>query len=134
MPERVVARLARALAPAALAGRRILLVGVAYKKNVDDTRESPALRLWDLLAARGAEVAYFDPHVRAIPATRAHPELAGTPRIDWSPKMLAGFDAALAVTDHDAVDWEALAAAVPLVVDTRNVYDDRPRPARIVKA
>ena len=134
MPERVVARLAGALAPAALAGRRILLVGVAYKKNVDDTRESPALRLWDLLAARGAEVAYFDPHVRAIPATRAHPELAGTPRIDWSPKMLAGFDAALAVTDHDAVDWEALAAAVPLVVDTRNVYDDRPRPARIVKA
>ena len=134
MPERVVARLAGALAPAALAGRRILLVGVAYKKNVDDTRESPALRLWDLLAARGAEVAYFDPHVRAIPATRAHPELAGTPRIDWSPKMLAGFDAALAVTDHDAVDWEALAAAVPLVVDTRNVYDDRPRRARIVKA
>ena len=48
--------------------------------------------------------------------------------------MIAGFDAALAVTDHDAVDWEALAAAVPLVVDTRNVYDDRPRRARIVKA
>ena len=134
MPERVVARLAEALAPAALAGRRILLVGVAYKKNIDDTRESPALRLWDLLAARGAEVAYYDPHVRAIPATRAHPELAGTPCLDWSQEALAGFDAALAVTDHDAVDWEALAAAVPLVVDTRNVYDDRPRPARIVKA
>ena len=134
MPERVVARLAEALAPAALAGRRILLVGVAYKKNIDDTRESPALRLWDLLAARGAEVAYYDPHVLAIPATRAHPELAGTPCLDWSREALAGFDAALAVTDHDAVDWEALAAAVPLVVDTRNVYDDRPRPARIVKA
>ena len=134
MPERVVARLADALAPAALAGSRILLVGVAYKKNIDDTRESPALRLWDLLAARGAEVAYYDPHVLAIPATRAHPELAGTPCIDWSREALAGFDAALAVTDHDAVDWEALAAALPLVVDTRNVYDERPRPARIVKA
>ena len=134
MPERVVARLADALAPAALAGSRILLVGVAYKKNIDDTRESPALRLWNLLAARGAEVAYYDPHVLAIPATRAHPELAGAPCIDWSREALAGFDAALAVTDHDAVDWEALAAALPLVVDTRNVYDERPRPARIVKA
>ena len=134
MPERVVARLADAVAPTALAGSHILLVGVAYKKNIDDTRESPALRLWDLLAARGAEVAYYDPHVSAIPATRAHPELAGTPCIDWSREALAGFDAALAVTDHDAVDWEALATAVPLVVDTRNVYDERPRPARIVKA
>ena len=134
MPERVVARLADALAPAALAGSRILLVGVAYKKNIDDTRESPALRLWDLLAARGAEVAYYDPHVLAIPATRAHPELAGAPCIDWSREALGDFDAALAVTDHDAVDWEALAAALPLVVDTRNVYDERPRPARIVKA
>ena len=134
MPERVLARLADALAPAALAGSRIVLVGVAYKKNIDDTRESPALRLWDLLAAQGAEVAYYDPHVLAIPATRAYPELAGMPCIGWSRETLAGFDAALAVTDHDAVDWEALAAAVPLVVDTRNVYDKRPRPARIVKA
>ena len=134
MPERVIARLAEAQAPAALAGSRILLVGIAYKKNIDDTRESPALRLWGLLAARGAEVAYYDPHVSAIPATRAYRALAGTPCIDWSRKTLAGFDAALAVTDHDAVDWEALAAAVPLVVDTRNVYDERPRQARIVKA
>ncbi len=134
MPERVVARLAEALAPVALAGSRILLVGVAYKKNIDDTRESPALRLWELLAARGAETAYFDPHVPALPATRAYPGLAGSSCIDWSREALAGFDAALAVTDHDAVDWESLAAAVPLVVDTRNVYDKRPRPARIVKA
>ena len=134
MPERVIARLAGELAPAALAGSRILLAGVAYKKNIDDIRESPALRLWELLEAGGADVAYFDPHVRTIPPTRAHPELAGTSRIEWSPKALAGFDAALAVTDHDAVDWESLAAAVPLVVDTRNVYDDRPRRARIVKA
>jgi len=134
MPERVTARLAEALAPAALAGSRILLVGVAYKKNIDDIRESPALRLWTLLAARGADIAYFDPHVPVLPATRAWPERAGAPGIAWSPEALAGFDAALAVTDHDAVDWEALAAAVPLVVDTRNVYDKRPRRARIVKA
>ncbi len=134
MPERVVERLARALAPNELAGSRILLVGIAYKKNIDDTRESPALRLWEILAGCGAQVAYFDPHVPAVPATRAHPELAGVPSIDGSPGALAGFDAALVVTDHDAVDWETVAAAVPLVVDTRNVYDDRPRPARIVKA
>ena len=134
MPERIVVRLAEALAPAALTGSRILLVGVAYKKNIDDTRESPAFRLWELLGACGAEVAYFDPHVPALPATRAHPELAGAQSIDGAPETLAGFDAAIAVTDHDAVDWEALAAAAALVVDTRNVYDDRPRPARIVKA
>ena len=134
MPERVVARLAEALAPSGLAGRHILLVGVAYKKNIDDTRESPALRLWELLAAAGARVAYFDPHVPELPVTRAHPELAGKPAIHPSPEALAGFDAAIAVTDHDAVDWEALAAAAALVVDTRNVYDGRPRRARIVKA
>jgi len=134
MPERVIAELAGALAPARLAGSRILLVGVAYKKNIDDTRESPALRLWELLAARGAEIAYFDPHVPAIPVTRAWPEIAGARSIAWAPERLAGFDAALAVTDHDAVDWEALAATVPTVVDTRNIYDGRPRAARIVKA
>ncbi len=134
MPARVVARLAEALAPKPLAGSRILLVGVAYKKNIDDTRESPALRLWDLLAAAGAETAYFDPHVPAVPATRAHPHLAGTRSIARSREALAGFDAALVATDHDAVDWEGLAEAVPLVVDTRGVYDARPRRARIVKA
>ena len=85
MPERVVARLAGALSPAPLAGSRILLVGVAYKKNIDDTRESPALRLWELLAAREAEIAYLDPHVPAVPATRAHPRLAGTPSIAAAP-------------------------------------------------
>ena len=134
MPERVIARLTEALAPSGVADSRILLVGVAYKKNIDDTRESPALRLWELLAAGGAEIAYYDPHVPALPATRAYPQLAGSSCIDWSREALAGFDAALAVTDHDAVDWEGLADAVPLVVDTRNVYDGRPRPARIVKA
>ncbi len=134
MPQRVVARLEEALAPAPLSGSRVLLVGVAYKKNIDDTRESPALRLWALLAACGADIAYFDPHVPALPATRAHPELAGALSIDGAPEALAGFDAAIVVTDHDAVDWEVLAAAAALVVDTRNVYDDRPRRARIVKA
>ncbi|MCY4229633.1 MAG: nucleotide sugar dehydrogenase [Alphaproteobacteria bacterium] len=132
MPARVIVRLEEALAP--LAGTRILLVGVAYKKNIDDTRESPAFRLWELLARRGAEVAYFDPHVPALPATRAHPGLTGVPSLDGAADALVGFDAAIVVTDHDAVDWEGLAAAVPLVVDTRNVYDDRPRRARIVKA
>ncbi|MYE02169.1 MAG: nucleotide sugar dehydrogenase, partial [Alphaproteobacteria bacterium] len=130
MPQRVVERLVQALAPNELAESRILLVGAAYKKNIDDIRESPALRLWEILARCGAEVAYFDPHVPTIPATRAHPELAGTPSIDGSPDTLADFDAALVVTDHDAVNWETVAAAMPLVVDTRNVYDDRPRPAR----
>ena len=132
MPARVVARLADALG--GLDGRRILLVGLAYKRNIGDTRESPALRLWHELAAAGAEVAYHDPHVPTVPETRAFPHLAGTPGLALDGKALDGFDAALIATDHAAVDWEALANALPLIVDTRNVYDARPRRARIIRA
>ena len=132
MPARVVARLADALDR--LDGKRILLVGLAYKRNVNDTRESPALRLWQALAAAGAEVAYHDPHVPAVPETRAFPHLAGTPGVVLDREVLGGFDAALIATDHKAIDWEILADALPLIVDTRNVYDARPRRARIIKA
>ncbi len=104
-----------------LNGSRILLLGLAYKKNVDDLRESPALVIMDELIARGAIVEYFDPWIPEVPPTRAHPELVGRKSIDWLPQEFVGaFDAALIVTDHDKVDYAALVKAIDLVVDTRN--------------
>jgi UDP-N-acetyl-D-glucosamine dehydrogenase len=94
---------------------------LAYKKNIDDVRESPAFAIWELLEARGALVSYHDPHVPEVPRTREHGRLAGRRSAPLSSEALAGLDAAVVVTDHDAVDYGGLAAAVGLVVDTRNV-------------
>jgi UDP-N-acetyl-D-glucosamine dehydrogenase len=124
MPAHVIARLAEALdrrRGRGLAGARILVMGIAYKRNVDDMRESPALRIIELLERRGADVGYFDPFVPEIPPTREHAELAGRSSVPWAGVTAGGWDAAVVVTDHDGVDYPALARAVPLVVDTRNV-------------
>jgi len=123
MPSLVVATLAEALnqhAAKALNGSRILMLGLAYKKNVDDTRESPALRLIELLEARGARVSFHDPHVAEIPSTREHPALTGRKNWPWDPAGLDAFDCALIVTDHDDVDYGALVEGSRLVIDTRN--------------
>lgn len=127
MPLYVVSKLATALDERqgrGLKGARVLIVGIAYKKNVADVRESPALRIMDCLRARGANVAYYDPRVAAIPRTRRYPELTGLASIAWEPERLAGYDAAIIVTDHDGTDYAALVGAVPLVVDTRNATRD----------
>lgn len=138
MPRYVVDQLTQALDQTqqrGLKGSRILVLGIAYKKNVDDVRESPALRLIEMLEARGAEVQFYDPFVPEIPRTREHPTLRGRKGIAWSTGVLAGFHAALIATDHDAVDYAALAAAVPLVVDTRNACErNGVKAANIVKA
>jgi UDP-N-acetyl-D-glucosamine dehydrogenase len=123
MPRFVVERLAEAVDRRfgkGLSAARVLVVGLAYKKNVDDVRESPAFAVLELLEARGTEVAYHDPHVAAIPRTRDHASLAGRRSVPLEPALLAGFDAAVIVTDHDDVDYEALVAGCPLTVDTRN--------------
>jgi UDP-N-acetyl-D-glucosamine dehydrogenase len=123
MPRYVVERLARELdarGGKGLNGAAVLLVGVAYKKNVDDLRESPALTIMDLLEERGAKVAYADPYIPVIAATRKHPRIAGRRAVPLEPATVATFDAVLIVTDHDAVDYDALLAAARLVVDTRN--------------
>src|SRR5690606_23204626 len=111
MPGYVVDRLARALDERqgrGLNGARILALGVAYKKNVGDIRESASLKLMDMLAKRGATVDYYDPHVPEIPPTREHPRLAGRRSIPWSPQSFAGYEAALILTDHASVDYAAL--------------------------
>ncbi|HYE01194.1 MAG TPA: nucleotide sugar dehydrogenase [Alphaproteobacteria bacterium] len=138
MPRHVVARVAQALDRAAargLNGARILVVGVAYKKNVDDMRESPALAIIEQLEERGAVVEYYDPYFPEIPMTREHARLAGRRSVAWTDEVLAGFDAAVITTDHDGVDYAALVARSKLVVDTRNATRDvRAGRGRIVKA
>jgi UDP-N-acetyl-D-glucosamine dehydrogenase len=123
MPELVIDALARALdtkSGRGLNGARVLVLGLAYKKNVDDTRESPALRLIELLQLRGAKPDYYDPFAREIPRTREHPELAGWKSIDWDIQRIAEYDVVLIATDHDGVDYCRLAEAARLVIDTRN--------------
>ena len=137
MPGYVVERLSQALMAQGgrLAGARILLVGLAYKKNVDDLRESPALTLIELLEAAGTTVDYHDPYIAEIMVTREHPNLAGRRSVPWTAESLGGYAAALICTDHDSVDYELLLANVPLVVDSRNVVTRRGLPMeRVVKA
>jgi UDP-N-acetyl-D-glucosamine dehydrogenase len=123
MPAHVIERLAGALNTRfakALNGARILLVGLAYKKNVDDVRESPAFKLIELLESRGARVDYHDPYAPEIKPSREHPDLAGRRSVDWAPKSFGDYDAALICTDHDAIDYAGLVRHSALVVDTRN--------------
>jgi UDP-N-acetyl-D-glucosamine dehydrogenase len=123
MPRYVVERLAQALDARfakGLNGAAILLIGLAYKKNVDDMRESPALTIMDLLEARGARLAYHDPHLPVVPPSREHGRFAGRRSIALTADRIQSFDAVLIVTDHDGIDYDALVAAARLVVDTRN--------------
>ena len=123
MPSHVVARLAEEMDrrfSRGLNGARIALIGMAYKKNVSDTRESPGLRLMALLDARGADVRYFDPHVPVVSTRREHAALSGRASMAWDELLDGSWDAGLIVTDHDGVDYGALVAAMPLVLDTRN--------------
>jgi UDP-N-acetyl-D-glucosamine dehydrogenase len=127
-PRQVVAALAAALSgrkQKSLNGSKILLIGVAYKRNVDDLRESPALTIFRQLEGRGAAVEYYDPWVPIIPETREFPQLAGRSSISWKPDSFGEqFDAALIVTDHDGVDYRALTRSLDLIVDTRNAMRD----------
>jgi UDP-N-acetyl-D-glucosamine dehydrogenase len=103
-----------------LAGSRVLLLGLAYKKNVDDMRESPSLTILEQLEARGAIVEFYDPHIPVVPPTREHAVLTGRKSIIWSRERLESFDVALICTDHDQVDYDELVSCVSLVVDSRN--------------
>jgi UDP-N-acetyl-D-glucosamine dehydrogenase len=127
MPGYVVRRLDEALklhSQTTLAKSRILLIGVAYKKNVSDTRESPALDLIERLEKRGAKVDFHDPHVDSIPPTREHGGLAGRRSVSLHGAAIRAYDAAIIVTDHDAIDYPVLQNA-RLIVDTRNACAGR---------
>jgi len=123
MPRAVVNTLQEALNcrfSRAIKGSRILIAGIAYKKNVDDLRESPALRIMEILQGLGADVSYLDPYFPEIPLTREHPNLRGLKSALFDEPTLAQADAVLIATDHDGFDYEALVQWSKLVVDTRN--------------
>jgi UDP-N-acetyl-D-glucosamine dehydrogenase len=121
MPAHVVRKVADALNDQgkALKGSKVLLLGMAYKKDVDDPRESPGFELMDLLLEKGAEVEYNDPHIPSLPPMRKYPHLKKESR-PLSGEYLASRDCVLIVTDHSAYDWSWIVGHAPLVVDTRN--------------
>lgn len=123
MPLRIVQRLAEALDERfsrGLRGASLLILGIAYKKNVDDMRESPALEIMEILRERGAEVCYYDPFIPEIEKTREHMELAGMKSIECSIKELEKIDAVIICADHDNVDYNFIVENSSLVIDTRN--------------
>jgi len=135
MPDYVVNRTMLALNDRgkALRGARVLVLGLAYKPDVDDVRESASFHLIEKLAALGARVDYNDPHVPATHKMRDYD--LGMTSVDISPEALRGYDCVLVATDHSAYDWQLIADHAPLVVDTRNALRDVGGPRdHIVKA
>jgi UDP-N-acetyl-D-glucosamine dehydrogenase len=122
MPHWVVDRVMRAFSDRGrgLAGARLLLVGLAYKKNVDDARESPSYKLIELFERAGATVDYHDDYLPVIPPSREHGQYAG--RQSQTLERAGAYDAVVISTDHDYVDWAALLERARLIVDTRGVY------------
>ena len=134
MPHYVVEKLQLALNERgkAVKGSQVLVLGLAYKKDIDDPRESPAFEILEALLELGAEVCYHDPHVATAPRTRSWPDLPAMESQPLTRELLEEQDAVLLVTDHTAVDYALVARHAPLVVDTRGVY--RQPLANVVKA
>ncbi len=124
MPRYVVDRVAEALdrhSERGLRNAKVLVLGIAYKKNIEDMRESPSLRLMELLQERGAQVDYHDPFIPSVPLTREHASLFGQRSTSIDGASLPGYDVVLIATDHDSVDYKLVVEKARLVVDTRNV-------------
>ncbi len=127
MPIYVIRQLAIALNERysiALNGTKILILGIAYKKNVADLRESPAFEIMHLLKKYGTKISYSDSYVREIPCLRAHPELKGVQSVKLTEDVLKAQDVVMIVTDHDNVDYNFVAEHAKLIVDTRNATKD----------
>jgi UDP-N-acetyl-D-glucosamine dehydrogenase len=122
MPAYVVDRVAEALKSRqkTLKDSSILVLGLAYKPNVDDERESPSYALMEMLEGRGAKVAYHDPYVPLIKPTREHGHWAGTKSVGWNQATIAAFDVILIATNHVCFNYQELAAWAVCIVDTRN--------------
>jgi UDP-N-acetyl-D-glucosamine dehydrogenase len=109
----------------AVKGARILVLGVAYKKDIEDTRESPALAILNRLEAMGAACDYHDPYFPVMPVTRDHPALAGRKSIELTEATVGAYDMVLVTTDHTSVDYVLVGRAARLLLDTRNAFDAR---------
>jgi UDP-N-acetyl-D-glucosamine dehydrogenase len=137
MPEYVVHRTGDALnaQKKAINGSRVLIVGLAYKPDVDDDRESPSYHLLDMFKERGAEVSYYDPHVPVIRPTREHGHWTGTKSVTWDKASISSFDAVVIATAHKAVNHADLALWAKAIVDTRNAMKGVPvKPGQLWKA
>jgi UDP-N-acetyl-D-glucosamine dehydrogenase len=137
MPEYVIHQVAAALNDRrkALNGAKVLVLGLAYKAEVDDDRESPSYVLMTLLKERGASVSYHDPFVPVIKLTREHPQWAGVKSIAWEANAIQSFDVVLIATRHAGVDYPALAQWADCIVDTRNAMAGIPtREGQVRKA
>ena len=137
MPEHVIRKVADALndRSKSVKGSKVLVLGLAYKPNVDDDRESPSYVLMDKLKERGASVSYYDPYVPVVRPTREHPHWAGTKSIAWSRETIQGFDAVLLATNHASVNYQELADWAPCIVDTRNtMVAIKTKPGQVRKA
>ena len=132
MPEYVLSKLMSGLNDAGkpLKGSKILVLGVAYKKNVDDMRESPSVEIMELIRAAHGDVTYSDPHVAAFPKMREHK--FDLKSVDLTPDTLAGYDAVVLATDHDRFDYDMIRQHAPLIIDSRGKY--REAAAHIIKA
>ena len=126
MPAYVVERTMHALNThkKAMNGSKILVIGLAYKPDVDDMRESPTFKIFDLLKKMGAEISYYDPFIPEVLPTREHKEWTGTKSIEWDKETVSGFDAVLISTNHSAINYAELAEWNECVVDTRNAMSD----------
>ncbi|MCA9628802.1 MAG: nucleotide sugar dehydrogenase [Myxococcales bacterium] len=115
-----------------LKNSKVLVLGLAYKKDIDDPRESPSFELIELLLHRGAKVSYHDPHIPAAPSMRSWPDLPKLESQALTPELLESVDAVLISTEHSAVDYDLVAKHAKLVIDTRGVYRE-PLP-NVIKA
>ncbi|MFO1511881.1 MAG: nucleotide sugar dehydrogenase [Verrucomicrobiota bacterium] len=137
MPDYVVHRVADALneRQKAVNGSKILILGLAYKPNVDDERESPSYVLMEKLQARGATVAYYDPYVPVIRPTREHAHWTGTKSVDWNRETVSSYDLVLISTNHASVNYQELADWSRCIVDTRNAMAGiKTQPGQVLKA
>jgi len=137
MPEFVLHRVADALnhQRKAVNGSRVLVLGLAYKPDVDDERQSPSYTLISLLTERGAEVEYYDPYVPVIKPTREHSHLAGKESVQWNQSTIGSFDVVLIATNHSAVNYQELGQWARAIVDTRNAMASvRTDPGKVWKA
>lgn len=132
MPEYVMNKLMDGLNDSgkAVKGSKVLVLGIAYKKNVDDMRESPSVEVMELIRAKGAEVAYSDPHVPVFPKMREHSFNLSSTAV--TAETLADFDAVVLATNHDGFDYDLIKQHAKLIIDTRGVY--REPAAHIIKA
>ncbi len=124
MPDYVIRKTMEALNQhkKSINGSRILMVGLAYKPNVDDMRESPTFVLMEKAEALGAEVDFFDTYIPVIAPTREHAAYTGKKSIEWSETVIRSYDAVIIATDHKNVNYASLAHWSKLIVDTRNAY------------